>query len=625
MTKKESIFFYLRKTYSYIKNNYSYIKKTPSLLFLNPHVIGLYEQIILWRENKIKRHHFILVLSLIVGFSTAIAAIILKNAIIFMKELVSQNMSGVNYLYLAAPVTGILLASLYVRFVVKDDISHGVTKILHSISQRKARLKPHNMWSSMIASTLTIGFGGSVGAEAPIVLTGSAIGSNLARFFKMDQKTLMMMIGCGASGAIGGIFNAPIAGVVFTLEVLMVDLTMTSVVPLLISSVTATATSYFFMGSKAMFHIDAIDSFSLGRIPYLAILGITCGLVSLYFTRGINSLENFFRGIKKPYVKLAIGGITLSGLIFFLPSLYGEGYDTIELLLDGDPDKVMQGSLFYQFRSHSWILFLYLGLTVLFKVVATSATNGAGGTGGIFAPSLFIGSLTGYMVAIGLNYFDLGIPERNFAFAGMAGVMSAVMHAPLTGIFLIAELTGGYSLFMSLMITSTIAYLTIIVFERHSIYSMRLAKKGELITHHKDKAVLTFLNMNDEIETDLVQIDPDTSLGDLIKIISTSNRNIFPVVNKDGLFLGILHLDEVRNIMFRPELYQRFTVRRLMVSPPEILKQTDSMEKVMVAFDKSNAWNLPVVNEKGMYIGYVSKSSLFNSYRQILLEQFSDD
>ena len=625
MRAEKNGYFYFKKTLLFIKDNFAYIKETPSLLFNNPYLLALYEKIILWREKNIKHHHFILILSLFVGFSTAIAAILLKSALLFMKELVSDSMSGVNFLYLAAPATGIFLASLYVRKIVKDDISHGVTKILYAISRRKARIKPHNMWSSMVASTLTIGFGGSVGAEAPIVLTGSAIGSNLARFFKMDQKTLMMMIGCGASGAIGGIFNAPIAGVVFTLEVLMVDLTMTSIVPLLISSVTATATSFFFMGSKAMFHFSAVESFSLGRIPYLLLLGIVCGLIALYFTRAINRLESFFQRLNSPYIKITIGGITLSGLIFFLPALYGEGYDTIELLLSGIPDEVMQGSLFYQFKNNAWILFVYLGLTVLFKVVATSATNGAGGTGGIFAPSLFIGSITGYMVAIGLNYFDLGIPERNFAFAGMAGVMSAVMHAPLTGIFLIAELTGGYSLFMSLMITSTVAYLTIIVFEKHSIYSMRLAKKGELITHHKDKAVLTFLNTKDEIETDLVCVNPDTNLGEVVKIIASSNRNIYPVVNAEGLFLGILHLDEVRNIMFRTELYERFTVRRLMITPPAIIKRSDSMEKVMETFDKTNAWNLPVVDDEGMYIGYVSKSSLFNSYRQILLEQFSDD
>lgn len=610
---------------SFIKNNFSLIKKSPSLLVNNPHVLLLYEQVILWREKNIKQRHFILILSFLVGIFTAVAAIILKNALLLMKEIVSQNISGLHFFYLIAPVLGIFLAGLYVRLVVKDDISHGVTKILYAISQRKARIKPHNMWSSMFASTLTIGFGGSVGAEAPIVLTGSAIGSNLARFFKMDQKTLMMMVGCGASGAIGGIFNAPIAGVVFTLEVLMMDLTLTSIIPLLIASVTATATSYFFMGDKALFHLSSFDSFSLDRIPYLLLLGIVCGIVSLYFTRVINRLEDFFGRLKNPAIKLTIGGLLLSSLIFFLPALYGEGYDTIELLLNGNPEKLMEGSVFYQFKHHSWILFVYLGLTVLFKVVATSATNGAGGTGGIFAPSLFIGCITGYMVAIGLNYFNLGIPERNFAFAGMAGVMSAVMHAPLTGIFLIAELTGGYSLFMSLMITSTVAYLTILIFEPHSIYSMRLAKKGELITHHKDKAVLTFLNTNDEIETDFTTVNPEMYLGDLIRKIATSSRNIFPVVNNDGVFLGILHLDEVRNIMFRTELYQRFTVRRLMVSPPAIIKRTDSMENVMKTFDKTKAWNLPVVDENGVYLGYVSKSSLFDSYRHVMLEQFSDD
>jgi len=603
------------------------IKVTPAISLVESNLISFYQKMIVWREARIKHHHFILILSLLVGIFSAFATIILKSAIHFIKSFLIENINinGVNYLYLAFPAVGILIASLYVRLVVKDDISHGVTKILYAISQRKARIKPHNMWSSMIASTFTIGFGGSVGAEAPIVLTGSAIGSNLGRFFKMDQKTLMLMIGCGAAGAIGGIFNAPIAGVVFTLEVLMVDLTMTSIIPLLISSVSATATVYFFSGSQVMFSMSSIQPFALSRIPYLVILGIVCGIVSLYFTRGINGMENFFRRMKSPYVKLTIGGLVLSGLIFFLPALYGEGYDTISLLLNGNPDKVMAGSMFYVLRSHSSIIFVYLGLTVLFKVVATSATNGAGGTGGIFAPSLFIGCLTGYMVAIGLNYFHLNIPEKNFAFAGMAGVMSAVMHAPLTGIFLIAELTGGYSLFMSLMITSTVAYLTIIIFEPHSIYSMRLAKKGELLTHHKDKAVLTLLNMTDEIETDLIKIDPDTNLGELVKIISISNRNIFPVINKDGLFLGVVLLDEVRNIMFRPELYHRFNVRRLMVSPPGTIKESDSMEKVMAIFDKTKAWNLPVVDESGMYLGYVSKSSIFNSYRQIVLEQFSDN
>lgn len=589
-------------------------------------LLNLYQELLSWRKRKIKQHNFIIILSLLVGICTAIAAILLKNAIHLIKGFIDHNINieGVNYLYLAFPATGILIASLYVRFFVKDDISHGITKILYAISQKKARIKPHNMWSSMIASTFTIGFGGSVGAEAPIVLTGSAIGSNLARFFKMDQKVLMLMVGCGAAGAIGGIFNAPIAGVVFTLEVLMVDLTMYSVVPLLISSVTATSISYFFLGKVVMFNFEYFEPFALRRIPYLLILGVACGFISLYFTRGISGMENFYRRIKNPYVKLTVGGIILSLLIFFLPTLYGEGYDTISILLNNHKDKILEGSAFYAFKDFWWVTFVYLFLTIMFKIVATASTNGAGGTGGIFAPSLFVGSLTGYLVAGLLNLLGLNIPESNFAFAGMAGVMSAVMHAPLTGIFLIAELTGGYNLFMSLMITATVAYLTIIIFEPHSLYSKRLAKKGELLTHHKDKAVLTLLTLDLVIENDLKPVDPNITLGELVQIISASNRNIFPVVNKNGTYLGEITLDEVRNIMFRHELYQRFTVRRLMIAPVGIIKTNEPMEKVMDKFDKTKAWNLPVLDESDRYLGHISKSRLFDVYREMLVN-ISDD
>ncbi len=608
--------------FSFIKSKLS---KIIALLSDKLYLSELYDSMIAWREQHIKQKNFVIILALLVGLFTAFTAILLKNTIHFIKSFVDTIQVGdINYLYLAFPAVGILLASLYVRLIVKDDISHGITKILFALSQRKSRIKPHNMWSSMIASTLTIGFGGSVGAEAPIVLTGSAIGSNLGRFFKMDQKVLMLMIGCGAAGAIGGIFNAPIAGVVFTLEVLMIDLTMASIVPLLISSVTATALSHFFMGSASMFSFTSFEPFALERIPYLILLGIICGFVSLYFTRGINGIENFFRRIKNPYTKLIVGGLTLSALIFLLPTLYGEGYDTIDMLLSGESKDLMEGSVFNQFRHLSWILPLYIGLTILFKIVATSATNGAGGTGGIFAPSLFVGCLTGYLVAYLLQVLGVDIPIKNFAFAGMAGVMSAVMHAPLTGIFLIAELTGGYSLFMSLMITATVAYLTIIIFEPHSLYAMRLAKKGELLTHHKDKAVLTLLDMNEMIETDLTTIDPEMLLGDLVKIIAVSNRNVYPVVTKHGKYLGEVQLDEVRNIMFRQELYNRFRVGKLMVSPAAIINPSDSMDKVMAVFDSTGAWNLPVVGIDGRYLGNISKSKIFNSYREVLI-QFSDD
>ncbi|MDR1678465.1 MAG: chloride channel protein [Prevotellaceae bacterium] len=581
---------------------------------------------ILWRENKVKQQHFVIALSLIVGIATAIAAICLKHLIHFIHSFLANNINieGVNYLYLAFPAVGILLASLFVRFFIKDDISHGITKVLYAISQRKARIKPHNMWSSVVASTLTIGFGGSVGAEAPIVLTGSAIGSNLGRFFKMDQKVLMLMIGCGAAGAIGAIFNAPIAGFVFTLEVLMIDLTMSSIIPLLVASVTATSISYLFMGPEVMFKFQIYDAFNLERIPYLIVLGVVCGFVSLYFIRGINSMENIFRRIKNPYSKLAIGGATLSILIFLLPALYGEGYASISELLNENPYQVMEGSLFYRFKDYSWVLFMYLGLTLLFKIVATSATNGAGGTGGTFAPSLFVGCLTGYLVAMLLNTLGIAVPERNFAFAGMAGVISGVMHAPLTGIFLIAEITNGYSLFMSLMITSVVAYITINLFESHSIYAMRLAKTGELITHNKDKAVLTLMKMDSVIERDLMTVDPDMSFGSLVKIIPESQRNIFPVVNKNGVYLGEIQLDEIKNILFRQDLYHRFNMRKLMISPPARIYSDYSMEKVMKIFNLSKAWYLPVIDKQGHYLGHISQTTLFNAYRRMLV-QFSDE
>ncbi|MBP1675999.1 MAG: Cl-channel voltage-gated family protein [Bacteroidetes bacterium] len=582
---------------------------------------------IAWRELHIKQRQFILLLSLIIGIFAAIAASLLKSSIHFIQSLLTESFSkeNVNYWYLVFPAIGILLASLFVRYVVKDDISHGVTRILYAISQRKSILKLHNIWTSLVGSSITIGFGGSVGAEAPIVLTGSAIGSNLGKFFKLDQKTLMLLIGCGAAGAIGGIFKAPIAGLVFTLEVLMLDMTLTSIVPLLISSVTATAMSYIFSGNAFVFKFNVIEGFSVERIPFLIILGIVCGLVSLYFTRGINKIEQFFRRFKNPYSKLAIGGVMLSLLIFLFPPLYGEGYNTINALLIGNVDSVLDRSFFLGLGDSPWIIVVYLVLIIVFKIFATAATNGAGGVGGIFAPSLFMGALTGFVVADVFNLLGFPVPNENFALAGMSGLMSGVMHAPLTGIFLIAELTGGYNLFMTLIIVSTVSYLTIILFEPHSLYAMRLAQKGELLTHHKDKAVLTLLKMENVIETDLTELAPEMTLGELVKIISHSRRNIFPVVNPDTkVLMGVVLLDEVRNIMFRPELYNRFTVKKLMISPPATINQNLPMEKVMEIFEDTGAWNLPVVDDHKKYIGYVSKSKIFSSYRHVLVH-FSDE
>ena len=590
---------------------------------------NLLQRFLVWREKNIKEKHFILILSFLVGIFTALAALILKVLIHWIKDFLTENFdtTAANYLYLVYPVVGIFLAGLFVRYVVKDDISHGVTRILYAISRRQGRIKRHNTWSSIIASSITIGFGGSVGAEAPIVLTGSAIGSNLGSIFKMEHRTLMLLVGCGAAGAIAGIFKAPIAGLVFTLEVLMIDLTMSSLLPLLISAVTAATVSYVMTGQEALFQFHFDQPFELNRIPYVIMLGIFCGLVSLYFTRTLNSVEGLFGRLHTPYKRLAVGGATLSILIFLFPPLYGEGYETIELLLNGTTnaewDTVMNNSFFY---GHGDLLLVYLMLIILFKVFASIATNGGGGCGGIFAPSLYLGCIAGFVFSHFSNEFDVTayLSEKDFALMGMAGVMSGVMHAPLTGVFLIAELTGGYDLFLPLMIVSVSSYLTIIVFEPHSIYSMRLAKKGELLTHHKDKAVLTLMKVENVVEKDFAIVHPEMDLGEMVRAISKSKRNVFPVTDEEGKLLGIVLLDDIRNIMFRQELYHRFTVNKFMTSAPGRLYDTDSMEQVMRTFDDTKAWNLPVVDQEGKYLGFVSKSKIFNSYREVLV-RFSDE
>ena len=592
-----------------------------------------------WRERHISEKHLVLLLSFFVGTFSAAAAALLKSFIHFIQQLVENQLIADErtWWYLITPVIGITLAALFVKYIVRDDISHGITKILYAISQRKSIIKAHNMWSSVVGSGLTIGFGGSVGAEAPIVLTGAAIGSNLAKAFRLDQKTMMLMIGCGAAGAIGGIFKAPIAGLVFTLEVLMMDLTMTSVAPLLISSVTATAISYILTGVEPMFELKTVEPFLVQRIPLYAILGIICGLISLYFTRGMNGLERWMKNnVRSVGAKIAVGGLTLSILIFLFPPLYGEGYDTIRQLINGDSISPLLNSpletyliptQFYSGLSTvntQLIILLYFAAIIFVKIVASVATNGGGGVGGIFAPSLFMGAIVGFVTARLMNMSGLMVPETSFALVGMAGLMSGVMHAPLTGIFLIAELTGGYHLFMPLMIVSVISYITIMLFEPHSLYAMRLAQKGELLTHNKDRNVLTLLKMDSVLETDFVTIMPEMTLGELVKVISESRRNIFPVIDNQGHLKGILLLDEVRNIMFQPRLYKRFTVGQLMTSPLAILPFDLPMDKVMETFEDTGAWNLPVVDQDRRYLGFVSKSKIFNSYRNVLVH-FSEE
>ncbi len=587
--------------------------------------------LIQWREKHITERSFLLILAFFVGILSGFAALLLKFLISSIASMLSAhlNISEANYLYFVYPVIGILIVGLYVRFVVKDNISHGVTRVLYAISQNKSRLKFHNTYTSIVASSITIGFGGSVGAEGPIVNTGAAIGSNMGSAFRMPPQILMMLVGSGAAAGIAGIFKAPIAGMLFAIEVLMIDLTTVSVMPLLISSITAATVSYIFTGYSPEFGFDQSESFLTNRIPYTIILGIFCGFVSLYFTKAIGFMENMMKRMKNPWTKFALGSIILSGLIFCFPPLYGEGYEAITELLKGDPSSLFDGSVFYDFRNNVWFILLFILMIILTKVFATSATNGGGGVGGTFAPSLYVGCMAGFFFAYLINTLGL-FPDhelscKNFALMGMAGVMSGVMHAPLMGIFLTAEMTGGYQLFLPLLIVSTISYCTIKLFVPYGIYSMRLAKKGELLTHHKDKAVLTLLKMDNIIEKDFIEVHPEMNLKEMVDAISKSNRNLFPVTDNKGTLLGIVVLNDIRNIMFRPSLYKKMYVRKFMCMPPAKININEkNMERVMQIFDQTNAWNLPVVDDNGKYLGFISKSKIFNSYRRVL-RHYSED
>ena len=591
-----------------------------------PWLVRLHE----WRVANVSDKMFLLILAFMVGLLSAVAAYILHGLINTIVALLTGRFHAetYNWLYLVYPVVGIWLTSLFVRYVVRDNISHGITRILYAISSNRSRLKSHNTWSSVIASAITIGFGGSVGAEAPIVLTGSAIGSNLGQLFKLDNKTLMTLVGCGAAGAIAGIFKAPIAGLVFTLEVLMIDLTMASLLPILVSCVTATCFTYLFSGNAVLFSFHLDSDWTVQRVPASILLGVTCGLVSLYFIRTMNACEDMFAKFKdKPYVKLIIGGAILSTLIFLFPSLYGEGYHSINLLLNGkteaDWNQILDGSLFY---GHPEYLILYIGLVLLTKVFATSATNGGGGCGGTFAPSLFIGCFTGFLFARVWNIHEVGVyvPEKNFALLGMAGVMSGVMHAPLTGIFLIAEITSGYNLFMPLMIVSVSAYLTIIIFEPHSIYGMRLAKQGRLVTHHTDHAVLTLMSLDSVIDRDYQAVEPDMELGRMVHKISRSRSSVLPVTDAAGTLLGEINILKIRHVVFRTELYHHFKARQLMAEPAATLGDDTPMTEVMKTFERTQADWLPVLDAEGHLKGYISRKRMYDMYRKMVQDMSQD-
>ncbi len=550
-----------------------------------------------WRVEHISEKMFMIILALIVGFFAAVAAFVLHwiiNQIVYLLTS-SFDRTGANWLYLVYPVVGIYLTSLFVRYIVKDNISHGITRILYAISSNKSRLKSHNCWSKL---------------------------------FHMDRKMLMTLVGCGAAGAIAGIFKAPIAGLVFTLEVLMIDMTMSALLPILVSCVTATCFTYIFSGDAALFTFHLDSMWSVQRIPACVLLGITCGLVSLYFIRMMGACEDVFARFKdKPYVRLAIGGTVLSLLIFLFPALYGEGYSSINLLLNGrteaDWNQILDNSLF---AGQGVMLIPFIALVLLTKVIATSATNGGGGCGGTFAPSLFIGCFAGFLFSRLWNINQIGVyvPEKNFALLGMAGVMSGVMHAPLTGVFLIAELTGGYTMFMPLMIVSVCAYLTIIVFEPHSIYGSRLARQGKLLTHHTDHAVLTLMNLDSVIERDYLSVTPDMELGQIVHKISRSHSTVLPVLDAAGMLLGEIDIMKIRNVVFRIELYHHFKAAQLMTEPKARLSDATPMADVMRAFDDTGANWLPVFDVDNRLMGYVSRQRIYTMYRKMVADMSED-
>lgn len=568
----------------------------------------------------------LVLLSFIVGLGCGFAALLLKTLIKYIQHGITFwfNKPSDAYLYLIYPGIGMLLSFLFVKYVVKSDISHGVTKVLLAVSRNESRIKPHNTWTSIVASSLTIGFGGSVGAEAPIVYTGAAIGSNVGRSMGMSYKNMTILLGCGAAGAVAGIFKAPLAGVLFTLEILLFNISMTSILPLLISSITATVVSYIFLGDAVAIS-NTIETFSMGNLPYYFILGIFCGIMSLYFIRTSLRVEDKMRRVKKPINRWLIGATAMGVLVFLFPPLYGEGYNSLTLMLNNNPIEMAGGIVGENLLSNKWLILLFFTVILFVKVYATAFTNAGGGVGGTFGPTLFTGGIAGFVIGRLINLTGIHvIPEANFVLVGMAGMMAGVMQAPMTAIFLIAEMTGGYDLLIPLILTSAISFATIRLVEQYSIYTKRIAQQGDLLTHDSDRAVLTLLKISDLIETDFSTIGFNSNLGDLVKVIATSSRNIFPVVDHYNQFQGIVFLDDVRTIMFDQSQYEKVRIPNIMKNAPALVYYDEKMESVMNKFEVTQAWNLPVVDRNNKYLGFVSKSKIFSSYRE-QLQQVSHD
>ena len=569
---------------------------------------------------------FILIESLLIGLITGLIAVMLKNIVhITGRELYKNSSPGhPQFLYLALPGIGILLTVLYLRFFIKDSLSHGISKVIQSISKNHSRIKFHNTYSSVVSSTLTVGFGGSVGLEAPIVYTGAAVGSNLAGFFKQDYKTTTLLLACGAAGAIAGIFKAPIAATIFALEVLMIDLSMWSIIPLLLASVSGALVSYFLMGDNVMFNFTLHDSFAKTNIAYYLILGITCGFISVAFMRQLSFFEKKMARIKHTWQKITIGAVILGILIFLMPPLFGEGYLTLQFLQGNNPEQITQLIQFDFLKTNADAILVFLAIVILFKGLAVAATTGSGGIGGVFAPALFMGGVTGFIVAELLNKLSfINVSVRNFSLAGMAGIMAGIMHAPLTGIFLVAEITGGYGLFIPLIVTATSCYLTTKYFEKDSIYTKELMSKGEALTHHKDRNILTLLKIENVIETDCIGLKTSDSLRHIVELFRKYDRNLFPVLGNENELLGIVMLNDIRNKMFDQELLDTTFVIDYYTQPTAVINYNDSFERIMKVFDDTQAWNLFVLKDR-KFIGIISKSKLYSEYRKLMV-QLSDE
>ena len=566
----------------------------------------------------------LLVLSLVVGIVVGLAAVLLKTLISVLQEGLRDAFGGVlggSLYYLALPGIGMLLAMLFCKYVIKDSIGHGVTKALQAVSRHESRIKPHNMWSSVAASSVTIGFGGSVGAEAPIVYTGAAIGSNFARYMGLSYRSMTVLLGCGAAAAVAGIFKAPLAGVLFVLEILLFNISMTSMMPLLLSTVSATVVSYTLLGSSTPFECT-LTPFVLKNIPYYIILGLFCGACSIYFIRTTLKLEDRIGKMENVYLKWIMCAVGLGILIFLFPPLYGEGYESLGVLLNGK-ELSLDGQTPLAFLAHSpWSVPVFFMLILLLKVFSMTLTNAGGGVGGTFGPTLFVGAIAGFVVARTLNMLFDGtsviVPEQNFVLVGMAGLMAGVMQAPMTAIFLIAEISGGYDLFLPLILTSTIAFGTTRIVEKYSIYTKRIAQRGELLTHDSDQAVLTLLKVSDVIETDFSTVKIDDTLGRLVEVVSESTRNIFPVLDSVDRFQGFVSLEDIRKDMFRTDEYETLHVFNFMRSAEEYVYEDEKMDSVMKKFEVTSAWNLPVVRRDRTYVGFVSKSKIFSAYRDEL-------